>query len=313
MLGNVSMNIEVLVSGIIVFAAVFLLVTGGYTVLVEYFLLASREGGPGGGQAQAPSISIEDNLLSQISGIVTPSDEAEVAATRMRLIRAGYRRPSALRIFYLSRAVCAFVFALIGVVAVGFIKTPLPLPILVLLLIFVFMMGFLAPPLWVDRRAKMRRREAEQSFPDVLDMLLVCIEAGQSFDQACRRVTRDISGISKVLHEEFQLMSDELRAGRDRAAVFRSFAARLNVNDIIAFVTVLRQSDEFGVSIADALRVYAADMRNKRLMRAEEKANMMPLKLALGSMAFTVPPTMLVMAGPSFLMIMRVFTKMGGH
>jgi tight adherence protein C len=94
--------------------------------------------------------------------------------------------------------------------------------------------------------------------------------------------------------------------------VFRDFAGRLAVRDINSFVTVLRQSDEFGVSIADALRVYAADMRNRRLMRAEEKANLMPLKLAIGSMAFTVPPTMLITAGPSLLMIMRAFGTMGG-
>lgn len=292
------------------FVAVLLIAAGGYTWLVERGL----ENAPAAAPAQGPPrISIQDDFLQRVASFVTPSDAAEVGTTRLRLIRAGYRRPSALRVFYLSRAACAFLFSLAGAVAMMFVHTTVPLPLLLLaFLLFPFILGFLAPPLWVDRCAARRRNEAERGFPDMLDMLLVCIEAGQSFDQACRRVAREIEQISKVLFDEFRLMNDELRAGRDRAAVFRDFASRLNVTDINAFVTVLRQSDEFGVSIADALRVYAADMRNKRLMRAEEKANVMPLKLALGSMAFTVPPTMLVMAGPSLLMILRAFGHMGG-
>ena len=88
---------------------------------------------------------------------------------------------------------------------------------------------------------------------------------------------------------------------------------RLSVQDISAFAAVLRQSDEFGVSIADTLRVYAAELRNKRVMRAEEKANMMPVKLALGSIMFTIPPAMLIMAGPSVIMILRTLAGLGGR
>src|SRR5262249_27942002 len=121
-----------------------------------------------------------------------------------------------------------------------------------------------------------------------------------------------VQKVNKVLAEELTVVNDELRAGKTRAAVFRDFADRLGVPDISAFAAVLRQSDEFGVSIADTLRVYAVELRNKRIMRAEEKANMMPIKLALGSIAFTIPPTMLIMAGPSVIMIVRTFSGLGG-
>lgn len=299
-------SIELAVAGTVLFIAVFLVGASSYPLFTR---IMSRR--PSAAE-EGPRISIEDDILRRFARLLTPSDNAEIAGARLRLARAGYRRPSAVRIFYLARAVSALSLTLAGMVVVMSLGVPLPLPLLPAVLVLPFALGFLAPSLWVGRRAKHRSLEAELAFPDVLDMLLVCVEAGQSFDQACLRVSRNIKGISKVLFEEFGVMNDELRAGGDRTLAFRDFAARLTVRDINSFVTVLRQSDEFGVSIADALRVYAGDMRNRRLMRAEERANLMPLKLAIGSMAFTVPPTMLITAGPSLLMIMRAFKTMGG-
>src|SRR5262249_2049995 len=173
------------------------------------------------------------------------------------------------------------------------------------------LMGYFMPSFWIERKIEYRRQDAELGFPDVLDMLLICMEAGNSLDQACRRVAREIVKVNKVLGDELGVVNDELYAGKTRAAVFRDFADRLAVPDISAFAAVLRQSDEFGVSIADTLRVYADELRNKRVMRAEEKANMMPIKLALGSIAFTVPPTLLIMAVPSSIMIVRTFAGIG--
>jgi tight adherence protein C len=258
-------------------------------------------------QTALPKIAIEDTFLQRFARFVTPTSEKEIAQTRLRLVRAGYRRPSAVRIFHVARAVLGLVYAVIGVVVVPMIVGPMALPVMVLLAVFPFLVGILIPGLWIDLKASRRRKLAEQGFPDLLDMLLVCVEAGQSFDQAARRIGRELEGHNKVLYEEFAIVNDELWAGRDRTSVFRDFAQRLNVSDIIAFVTVLRQSDEFGVSIAEAVRVYASDMRHKRIMKAEEKANIMPLKLALASMLFTVPPTALIMIGPSMLGILRIF------
>ena len=145
----------------------------------------------------------------------------------------------------------------------------------------------------------------------MLYMLLVCIESGNSIHQGCRRVAKEIGSVNQVLCEELTVVIDELRAGKDRSMVFKDFAERLAVPDIAAFATVLRQSDEFGVSIADTLRVYASEMRNKRVVRAEAKANLMPLQLAIGTLVFTVPPAMLIMAGPSVISIIRAFQGMG--
>jgi len=136
-------------------------------------------------------------------------------------------------------------------------------------------------------------------------MILVCIEGGQSLDQAMARVGEEMATSAGPLAQEFALVTHEFRAGKDRILVLRDFAARCAVSDVSSFVTVLIQSTAFGTSIAQALRVYAAEMRDKRLMRAEEKANVLPTKLTLGTMMFTVPPLILILVGPSFIMILR--------
>jgi tight adherence protein C len=172
-------------------------------------------------------------------------------------------------------------------------------------------MGFAAPSFYIERKIQQRREEARSGFPDLLDMLLVCIEAGQGIDQALARVARELSRSNRTLAEELAIVTTEQRMGKDRRRVMRDFTDRVDVDDITAFVSVLNQAEEYGVGIVDALRVYAADMRNKRIMRAEEAANKMPVKLALGTIAFTVPPIMIILPGPSVVMILNAFSKLG--
>jgi len=255
----------------------------------------------------AGSIILEDGLLKRFDALVTPKNLTELSQIRKKLVQAGYRWPSAVRVFYAAKAVLALGFALIAALFIPFLAGVVPLPVVGLIIIFAMLIGYLFPSFWVEREVEYRRQNAELGFPDLLDMLLICIEAGNGLDQACRRVTREIKSVNPVLADEFGVVNDELYAGKTRAAVFRDFADRISVPDISAFAAVLRQSDEFGVSIAETLRVYAAELRDKRVMRAEEKANLMPIKLALGSIAFTIPPTMLIMAGPSIIMILRTF------
>jgi len=255
----------------------------------------------------APQITLEDGLLQRFERFVTPNDAIQLAGIRKRLVRAGYRKPSAVRVYFASRAIGSLVLLALAVVITPLIAGQLPVPGIMLAVLLPAVLGFFLPTLWVERQIERRREEAELAFPDALDMILVCIEAGNGIDQAFRRVAREMTGTRNVLSQEFGVIIDELWAGKDRGQVFEDFTDRVNVPDINAFATVLKQSDEFGVSIAETLRVYAAEMRNKRVMRAEEKANLMPVKLAMGSIAFTVPPTMLVMAGPSLIMMLRSF------
>ncbi|MFN7052533.1 MAG: type II secretion system F family protein, partial [Gemmobacter sp.] len=156
---------------------------------------------------------------------------------------------------------------------------------------------------------QMRQQEIISGFPDALDLMLVCVEAGQSLDQSINRVAKESRAGYPALADEFDMVSQEVKAGKERVQVLRDMSERVGVPDITAFVTTLVQSATFGTSIAEALRVYSAEMRDKRVMRAEEKANVLPTKLTLGTMLFTLPPLMIILLGPS---IYGIATHLGG-
>ena len=126
------------------------------------------------------------------------------------------------------------------------------------------------------------------------------------------RVAKEIAASYPALAEEYQIVSQQVKAGRDKASVLNEMGPNgCGVQDISSFVTVLVQSQTFGTSIADALRVYAGEMRDKRVMRAEEKANKLPTKMTLATMMLTVPPLLIILVGPSILGIMELFTMAG--
>lgn len=310
-----SENILPVVISVLVFGALVLLATSIGSLVSEWRLSSRRLALPQGitldGSGGRDRISVEDDVLASVAKFVTPSNLKELTKIRQRLVRAGYRRPSAVRIFYLSKAGLALSFALITAVALPLITSGLSTPIIGLLILVFMLVGYFFPSYWIERKFEYRKKEAELGFPDVLDLMLVCVEAGNSVDQALWRVVKEIKSTNRVLADELGVANEELRAGKERADVFRDFAARVKVEDISVFATVMRQSDEFGVSISDTLRVFASEMRYKRIMRAEEKANIMPLKLAMGTLFFTVPPIMFIMGGPAVLAILRAFEGMG--
>jgi tight adherence protein C len=170
--------------------------------------------------------------------------------------------------------------------------------------------GYYLPKYWVTKRQQQRQQEIENGFPDSLDMMLVCVEAGQSLDQSILRVSKEIRTGYPALADEFEIVSQEMKAGKDRVTVLRDMGTRAGVTDVNSFVTVLIQSATFGTSIADALRVYAGEMRDKRVMRAEEKANTLPTKLTLATMMLTVPPLLIILIGPSVYGIAQTFEKL---
>ncbi|MEM8753764.1 MAG: type II secretion system F family protein [Pseudomonadota bacterium] len=238
-----------------------------------------------------------------------PTDQSELTEVRARLLRAGYRSRGAVRLFYLARAALAVGLVLFGLVVMGLAQNDPDPARLAIFCGVAGIIGYVAPSWWVSRRTNERKSQMQNGFPDALDLMLVCVEAGQSLDQAVMRVAGEVQEAHPTLAEEFQIVATEMRAGKDRAQVLRDFADRSGVPDISAFVTVLVQSAAFGTSVSSALRVYASEMRDKRLMRAEEKANTLPTKLTLGTMFFTVPPLMLILVGPSLIEIIRALAK----
>lgn len=254
--------------------------------------------------------NIDDGRMQGLAPLLEPNDEEELGSTRRELRAAGYRGESAIRIYSFARAAGGLGALLIGVVFTLLIPAEPDIVIAAGISAALGLFGFFLPVYWVKRQIATRQEQIQNSFPDAMDMMLVCIEGGQSLDQAMARVGQEMVTSETPLAEELQQVSIEFRAGKDRTTVLRDLAERCNVNDISSFVTVLIQSQTFGTSISQALRVYASEMRDKRLLRAEEKANVLPTKLTLGTMMFTVPPLILILVGPSVIEILRSFSRL---
>ncbi|MEM8632716.1 MAG: type II secretion system F family protein [Pseudomonadota bacterium] len=250
------------------------------------------------------SLRFESNnaaKLEKFSKFLEPEDEGEYSATRLKLMQAGYRSKSAVRTYNFAQFALGIGFLIIGVlVAILTSATGEPSPQAIIGFIMVpGVIGYMLPKYWVAKRQQERQEEITNGFPDALDMMLVCVEAGQSLDQSIIRVSREIRAGFPALAMEFETVANEMKAGKDKVQVLKDMSERAGVSDVSSFVTVLIQSATFGTSIAEALRVYASEMRDKRVMRAEEKANVLPTKLTLGTMMFTVPPLMIILIGPS--------------
>jgi len=237
--------------------------------------------------------------LDKFASFLEPQDQSAFSATQMKLIQAGYRQKSSVRTFHFAQMALALGLLLVGIVVVIVrIDTATTQSVLMTILIPAGA-GYYLPSYWVERRRQTRQANLTEGFPDALDLMLVCVEAGQSLDQSIQRVANEIKPAFPDLAEEFDIVANEMKAGKDRVSVLRDMGERAGSQDISAFVTVLIQSASFGTSISEALRVYGAEMRDKRVMRAEEKANTLPTKLTLGTMMFTLPPLLIILIGPS--------------
>ncbi|KGB81177.1 MAG: pilus assembly protein TadC [Confluentimicrobium sp.] len=239
--------------------------------------------------------------LDKFATFLEPQDEEELTASRLKLLRAGYRSKSAVRTFHFAQFALGLGFLFLGVLYVVILSatSDVSMQKVVLSILVPGGAGYFLPKYWVERRVQSRQEQITNGFPDSLDMMLVCVEAGQSLDQSIIRVSKELRAGFPALAEEFEIVSYEIKAGKDKITVLKDMGERCGVMDISSFVTVLVQSATFGTSIADALRVYAGEMRDKRVMRAEEKANKLPTKLTLGTMMFTLPPLLIILIGPS--------------
>ncbi len=243
----------------------------------------------------------KNDKLEKYSDFLEPKNEEEYSAIKLKLVQAGYRGKNAVRTYHFAQFSMGAGLLLLGALYAMLQKAtgdPSAQATAISILL-PGVIGYMLPKYWVNRRQQARQEEITNGFPDALDMMLVCVEAGQSLDQSILRVSKEIRAGYPALAEEYLQVSQEMKAGKDRVSVLRDMSERAGVQDVASFVTVLIQSATFGTSIADALRVYAAEMRDKRVMRAEEKANTLPTKMTLATMMFTVPPLLVILVGPS--------------
>ncbi len=264
-----------------------------------------------GGRGQSLRQASGKDKLEKYSNFLEPQDAVEYSAIKLKLLQAGYKSKNAVRMYHFAQFALGVGLLLAGIiysiVNAGAEDASTKSSIMQILVPGV--VGYMLPKYWVTRRQGERKQAIENGFPDSLDMMLVCVEAGQSLDQSIIRVARELRSGFPALAEEFEMVSYEMKAGKDKTQVLRDMSERCGVSDVASFVTVLIQSQQFGTSIADALRVYSAEMRDKRVMRAEEKANTLPTKMTLATMMLTVPPLLIILIGPSIYGIAQTLSN----
>lgn len=250
--------------------------------------------------------------LERFAQFLEPQKKEDLSASKLKMIRAGYTSKNAVRMFHAAQLLLGLSFLAIGGL-LALLTTlngqELTSNQMLMYTLLPCGAGYFLPRYWVNKRVEKRKTEIIQGFPDALDMMLVCVEAGQSLDQSIIRVGKESRVGYPALADEFDMIAQEVKAGKERTSVLKDMAERVGVPDVASFVTTLVQSATFGTSVAEALRIYSADMRDKRIMRAEEKANMLPTKLTLGTMLFTLPPLLVILIGPS---LHGIATTIGG-
>lgn len=230
---------------------------------------------------------------------------------REKLQQAGYFHPLAPRVFELMRIVLTLTLPLLAVVPMLLAHNTLSSVKLFMWISALALVGRFLPNVFVGHQASKRRQEILNGFPDTLDLMLVCIDAGLGIDACFKRVGSEIGRSHPLLAEQFAVVALELRAGRSREDALRGLSRRTAIPEITAFVTLLVQAQRLGSSIAQALRVYAVEMRESRRMRAEEKAHQIPVLLSIPLVVFMLPTMMSVLMLPGAIMVMRnVIPKM---
>ncbi len=261
-------------------------------------------------QANTPLVNLRQTKkgpnLDKFASFLEPQNLEEFSKRKLNLLRAGYSSREAVRIFHFIQFAMTIGGIILGALYVMLFSTDTEMQMQALKAAGPAGIGYYLPIYWVNRRVGQRKQELENGFPDSLDLMLVCIEAGQSLDQSISRVGIELSHSYPHLSDEYIIVANEMRAGKDKPTVLKDFSERADVPDIKSFVTVLIQSASFGTSIGDSLRVYAGEMRDKRIMRVEEKANKLPTKMTLCTMMFTVPPLLVLLVGPSVYQIMLI-------
>jgi len=286
-----------LVLPIIIFAAVAVAVFSfAVAAYAPSSLLAARLRSLGMERSTAPE---KPSLKERMDQVLNPLSKAlplsagEVSRTRTWLIQAGFRERQHLVIYVAARILGAVGFIALTVAVAGFDS--------IYLLAGALAFGFFLPRFILKRLIRNRQREITVGLPDALDLTVVCVEAGLPLDQALMRVGEDLKHAHPALSDEFHLANLEMRAGKPRAEALRNLAARTGVDDIRSLVASLIQTDRFGTSIVQALRIYSDSLRTERRQRAEEQASKTAVKMVIPLVVFVLPSLIFVTLGPALI------------
>jgi tight adherence protein C len=293
------------------FTVVFLLIASGGLLLFYREAMLERISDVINPQPKKKSLldAIQETGLS-IGGVVEhfenvlPKSQAEVSVVLQRLNRAGYRNESAVKIFYGSKVLIPV--ALCALAAVTRVANIAPFFVYALSL----GLGFLAPDFWLGKRIKTRQSRIRRGLPDVLDLLIICIEAGLSLDQATARTAQELVKAQPELCDELGIVVLEQRAGRPRAEAWKHLAERTDIDCVRNLVSMLVQSEQLGTSVGKTLRTHSDTLRTQRVQAVEEAAAKLTIKLLFPLVFFIFPSLFLVCLGPAIISVMETFKSM---
>jgi tight adherence protein C len=251
---------------------------------------------------------IQESLEKMVKplGEMIPRSIEDLSKEEQRLVQAGIRRKDGVLIFYGVRVGLVLLLLVILSVTGYLARNPF------LCIIGSILAGALIPDLWLNRKIAARQLQIQNGLPDVMDLSVVCVEAGLGLDQTLGRIGQEVENTHPALSEELRLYGLETAAGRSRPAALRNLGERGGVDDLKALAAVLIQADRFGASIAQSLRVFSDGLRTKRRQRAEEKAAKMTVKMIPPMVFFIFPAIFVVVAGPAALKIMDFLGVLGG-
>ena len=243
-------------------------------------------------------------IINRFSWFASPKEEERLSRPQKALSKAGYRGQNDPAVFYGSKVILAVLPSVIfGALISNF--TDITNTRAMVLSVVVAAFGFYLPDLRIRLKTSQRTEKTREGFPDFLDLMVVCMEAGQGLDAALIRVGREIEMTNHVLAQDLELLNLEIRAGKSRRDALRNLALRTGLEDVSSLVTLINQSEELGVSVAQALRVQSDAMRTKRHQRAEEIAAKIPVKLTIPLIIFILPCLFAVILGPGIISIIR--------
>jgi tight adherence protein C len=273
---------------------------------------AALAGGPG--LLRDPDLAPEG-----LARAFLPTDRRERHKVRRDLEHAGFTGPNAVVVYYGIRIGFGLVLPALLAAAVLF-RDALPIPAglrtgmgqlgtmqLMTGFALMILLGFYGPAAWLSARTRDRQTRIEMAFPNALDLLQVSVEAGLGFDAALSRVATEMRTSSPEISQEFTAAQHEILAGRDREYAYRQMAERLGIEEAFAFINVILQSLRFGTSMSQALLAYSADMRQRREIRAQEKANKLPVYMSAVMAALMMPSLIIVTIGPVIIRYMNGF------
>jgi len=244
-------------------------------------------------------------FFTSLGRLVKPKNDTEISGSRKEFLMAGYREENAPVIFWGAKVLLALLTAVIFISIRLLIMKPMPSLSLTLLTALFALASFHLPNLWLRMKIAQRKDMIRAGLPDALDLMVICVVAGSGLDAAINRVAQEMGLSNKAVSQEFELLSLELRAGKSRQDALRNLALRTDLEDVSSLVTLLIQTEKFGTSIAQALRIHSDSMRTKRFQRAEEVAAKLPVKLIFPLILFILPSLFVVILGPAAITIFR--------